>query len=118
MYGIHTEKGYSEILPGIKIKNLCVGDNMNLTEFVMQKGAALPAHSHTNEQTGYLVKGKIKLTIGSESRVLSSGDSWNIKTNVTHKAEILEDSVAIEVFNPLREDYNKFLNADDIHNHN
>jgi quercetin dioxygenase-like cupin family protein len=33
------------------------------------------------------------------------GDSWNIPMNVTHGAKVLEDSMAIEVFSPLREDY-------------
>jgi hypothetical protein len=31
-----------------------------------------------------------------------------------HRAEILEDSVAIEVFSPVREDYLKFVNDPDV----
>ena len=33
------------------------------------------------------------------------GDSWCIGGDVEHGAEILEDSVAVEVFSPVREDY-------------
>ena len=32
-------------------------------------------------------------------------DSWCIPGNIEHGAEILADSVAIEVFSPVREDY-------------
>lgn len=39
---------------------------------------------------------------------------WTILSNVKHKAEILEDSVAIEVFSPRREDYIKYENKEDI----
>lgn len=115
MIGFHSENGYTEILPGIKIKNLCIGEKMNITEFIMEKNASLPEHSHINEQTGYLVKGKIRLFINGKSRDLNPGDSWNIKCNEKHKAEIIVDSVAIEVFTPLRDDYNSYLNSEDIY---
>jgi quercetin dioxygenase-like cupin family protein len=34
-----------------------------------------------------------------------SGDSWCIPMNVNHGAAIVEDSIAIELFSPVREDY-------------
>jgi quercetin dioxygenase-like cupin family protein len=34
---------------------------------------------------------------------------WCIPSNVEHGAEILEESVAIEVFSPVREEYLSFL---------
>jgi len=114
MYGTHSEKGYTEIIKGIRIKTLCYGDSMLMTEFLLQKGAILPGHSHPNEQTGYLVKGKIRLFIGDLVHELVPGDSWNVAKDVTHWAEILEDSVAIEVFCPVREDYLKFISDPDV----
>jgi quercetin dioxygenase-like cupin family protein len=33
------------------------------------------------------------------------GASWCIPADVLHDAEILEDSVAIEIFSPVRPDY-------------
>ena len=36
---------------------------------------------------------------------MEPGDSWCIPGHVEHRAEIIEDSVAIEVFSPVREDY-------------
>jgi quercetin dioxygenase-like cupin family protein len=116
MYGIHSEEGYTEIIKGIRIKTLCFGESMLMTEFFLQKDAVLPEHSHPNEQTGYLVNGKIRMFIGGTSRELVAGDSWNILKDVIHRAEILEDSVAIEVFSPVREDYLKFADASDIEN--
>jgi len=116
MYGIHSEKGYAEIIKGIRIKTLCYGELTLMTEFLLRKDAILPEHSHPNEQTGYLVKGKIRLYIGNSVRELIPGDSWNIAKDVVHRAEILEDSVAIEVFSPVREDYLKFICDSDIEN--
>jgi quercetin dioxygenase-like cupin family protein len=114
MYGIHSEKDYTEIIKGIRIKTLCYGESMLMTEFLLQKDAVLPEHSHPSEQTGYLIKGKIRLFIRDVVRELVSGDSWNIGKDAIHRAEILEDSVAIEVFSPAREDYLKFVNDPDV----
>jgi hypothetical protein len=45
------------------------------------------------------------LSIGAEEYQAQGGDSWCISGGVEHGADILEDSVAIEVFSPVREDY-------------
>ena len=111
MYGKHSRNNYTTVLDGIQIKTLCYGDKMLMTEFLLQKNAVLPEHGHPYEQTGYLISGKIRLYIGNESKELVPGDSWNIAANVAHKAEILEDSVAIEVFSSVREDYLKFCSV-------
>jgi quercetin dioxygenase-like cupin family protein len=114
MFGIKSTKGYAEILPGVSIKTLAYGNTMLTTEFMLKKGSELPMHKHPNEQAGYLVKGNIILYIDGVAKNLKPGDSWNIGGNVEHKAEIVEDSVALEIFSPVREDYLKFINGKDI----
>ena len=76
-----------------------------MTEFVLKQGSTLPVHSHPNEQTGYLVTGRMRLRIGAQEHEVTPGDSWCIASGVEHGAQILEDSVAVEVFSPVREDY-------------
>jgi quercetin dioxygenase-like cupin family protein len=78
-----------------------------MTEFSLDKGNILPIHKHPHEQTGYLVSGKILLNIGDETFEVNPGDSWCVHSDVEHSADILENSVAIEVFSPVREDYLK-----------
>lgn len=109
MYGKHTNTNYTTILEGIAIKTLCYGESTLMTEFMLQKGAILPEHAHPYEQTGYLVEGRLRLYIGKNSKELVPGDSWNIAKGVSHKAEVLEDSVAVEIFSPVREDYLRFV---------
>jgi Uncharacterized conserved protein, contains double-stranded beta-helix domain len=97
--------GYIEAAAGIRRKTLVWGENALLTEFKLTGGNILPAHQHPEEQVGYLVSGHIILTIGSEKFDTHPGDSWAIPGNVQHSAEIIADSVAIEVFAPVRKDY-------------
>jgi quercetin dioxygenase-like cupin family protein len=99
---------FTEILDGISIKTLVHGAGTLMTEFRLRRASILPEHQHPQEQTGYLVTGRILLRIGGQSREMTPGDSWCIAGNVPHGAEILEDSVALEVFAPLREDYLKY----------
>jgi len=99
------ENGYKQVLPGIKIKTLVYGEKTLFSEFRMEAHSKLPDHAHPHEQTGYLVEGRIRLTIGEETFDVGPGDSWCIPGNAIHSAEILENSVAIEVFSPVREEY-------------
>jgi quercetin dioxygenase-like cupin family protein len=99
-----TEK-YTDPLPGIRQKTLVFGERTLMTEFLLAKDRALPNHAHPYEQTGYLVKGHIILRIGEAEYDTAPGDSWCIPMNVTHGARILEDSIAIEIFSPVRKDY-------------
>ena len=105
MYRQGCENGYKDVLEKIQRKTLVYGDRSLMAEFRLEQGADLPRHSHPHEQTGYLVSGEIELTIGDETHQVRPGDSWCIAGNVEHKAMAVEDSVAIEVFCPVREDY-------------
>jgi quercetin dioxygenase-like cupin family protein len=105
MFGKQSGRGYRPALDGIERKTLVHGDKTLMTEFRLRKGAILPRHSHPHEQTGYLVKGRIRLLMGTQEYEAQVGDSWCIPGGVEHRADILEDSVAIELFSPVRDDY-------------
>ena len=100
-----TTDDYTKPLPGIKQRTLVFGDKTLMTEFLLERNSVLPTHAHPYEQTGYLVKGHILLQIGDAKYDTHPGDSWCIPMNTQHGAEILEDSVAIEIFSPVRQDY-------------
>jgi len=100
-----SDDGYLDALPGIRRKTLSHGAATLMSEFRLQAGHPLPVHEHPQEQTGYLVSGRLRLTIGAETHDVGPGDSWSIPGGVPHGAEVLEDAVAVEVFSPLREDF-------------
>jgi quercetin dioxygenase-like cupin family protein len=104
IYKSNTD-GYRQVLEGIQLKTLVFGEKSLLAEFRLGKGSRLPLHAHSQEQTGYLIAGRIRFSIGGEAMEMEPGDSWCIAGGVEHGAEILADSIAIEVFSPVREDY-------------
>ncbi|MEN6348603.1 MAG: cupin domain-containing protein [Syntrophomonas sp.] len=100
-----SAEGYLAVADGIARKTLVFEEKTLLCEFILQKGKKLPLHQHPEEQTGYLVSGHIILQVADDHYDMHAGDSWAIPGNVEHAADILEDSVAIEVFSPVRQDY-------------
>jgi quercetin dioxygenase-like cupin family protein len=105
MFARSFEFGYTSVAPGIRRKTLVYGERTLMTEFILEKGATLVPHRHPEEQTGYLVSGHMILTIGGDVQEVRPGDSWNVPGNAEHHAKILENSVALEVFAPRRDDY-------------
>ncbi len=105
MFNKSDSSGFKDPLIKIKMKTLVFGEKTLLTEFRLEKGAVLPQHNHPHEQTGYLVSGRMDLTIGKVTHQVSPGDSWCIPGNTDHNACAHEDSIAIEIFSPVREDY-------------
>jgi quercetin dioxygenase-like cupin family protein len=105
MFQKSSPDGYIQVLEGILMKTVSYGDSTLMSEFRLGAGRVLPMHAHPQEQTGYLVSGHMRLTIGSETFDVHPGDAWCIPGGVKHGAEIDVDSVAVEVFSPVREDY-------------
>lgn len=105
MFYKNDNSGYRQAVPGILMKTLVHGDKSLLTEFKLKAGFTLPRHAHEQEQTGYLISGAIQLTIGETTFDAGPGDSWSVPGNIEHCAKIISDSVAIEVFSPVRQDY-------------
>jgi quercetin dioxygenase-like cupin family protein len=99
------DKGRREVVPGVWLKTLVHGDRTLLTEVKFRKGAVVPEHRHPHEQTGYLISGSLRFFSGTDEQIARPGDSWILPGGYPHGAEALEDTVVVEVFSPVREDY-------------
>ncbi len=97
--------GYVEMLPGVRRRTMVHGRHTLLGEFRLARDAVIPAHRHPQEQTGNLVSGRLLFTIAGREHDCRPGDSWMIPGDTEHAVRVPEDSVVIEVFSPVREDY-------------
>jgi quercetin dioxygenase-like cupin family protein len=96
---------YRELLPGIQMQPLCHGEQTSMVRFLLARGSEIPPHTHPHEQNGYLVSGHVVFTIGGETYDATPGDSWCIPGNVEHTVEVIENTVIVEVFSPVRAEY-------------
>ena len=86
-------------------RHFVVGQNLMLARVLLKKGCIVPEHSHHNEQLTYVLEGALKFWIGGKIVVVNAGEVLTIPAHLPHKAEALEDTVDIDVFNPPREDW-------------
>ena len=101
----HNDELGTEMMEGVKRKTLVYGDETILCKFSLNKDKSIPLHSHPYEQTGYLLSGELLFIIDGSNYSLSAGDNWCIKKNIEHSVLVIEDSVIIEIFSPVRKDY-------------
>ncbi len=93
------------LVDGVDLSIMVHGEKTLMARFKLKKGADLPSHHHIHEQTGLLISGRMVLTMDGVDHDVVPGDSWCIGSDISHSAKALEDSVAVEVFSPVREDY-------------
>jgi unsaturated pyranuronate lyase len=86
-------------------RHFIVGQNIMLARVLLKKGCIVPEHSHHNEQVTYILEGALKFWIDGKEIVVNAGEVLTIPPHMPHKAEALEDTVDLDVFNPPREDW-------------
>ena len=89
-------------------RRLITGDRMMLAHVYLKKGCIVPKHSHENEQFTYILEGALRFWLGdNEERqvIVAAGEVLHIPSNVPHKAEALEDTLDVDIFDPPRQDW-------------
>jgi quercetin dioxygenase-like cupin family protein len=105
MFTKKDTRNYRPLIAGVTMQPLVWEEKTLLCKFNLEKGNKIPTHQHPYEQTGYLISGKLNFRIDQTWHSAVTGDSWSIPENVEHEVEILENSVVLELFSPIRPDY-------------
>jgi quercetin dioxygenase-like cupin family protein len=82
------------------VKPLIKGDEMIFLEIHYMPGVGTPLHAHTHESIAYVVKGKVKSTVGTEEFVMGPGDVCRHPKGVPHGLEAIEESIVVEIKSP------------------
>jgi len=104
-YRFSRESPQDEMRPGVHRRVLGTTDRLMLVEFFFERGAEVAEHSHPHDQVGYVIAGRLEFTMGGESQVVTSGDSYSVPGGLPHSARAISDVTVIEVFTPPREDF-------------
>jgi len=93
-----------EIVPGFHGKFIHT-QNITVAYWDIQAGHSIPFHQHVHEMIVNVIRGKLELTIDKETRILEPGMVATIPSQVPHKAKGITDCFVIDVFYPVRTDY-------------
>lgn len=94
----------SEEIPGF-LGGFVHSDNMTMATWSVEAGSSFPEHSHPHEQISIVVEGEFELTIEGETDVLQPGRVAIIPSGATHSGTARTDCEIIDVFSPVREEY-------------
>jgi quercetin dioxygenase-like cupin family protein len=96
-----------ERMSDVITRQVVTGRNEMIARVRLKKGAVVPTHSHVSEQITYILEGALKLWVGQPEQevLLTPGSFLVIPPDVPHRAEALEDTVDVDVFSPIRQDW-------------
>jgi quercetin dioxygenase-like cupin family protein len=86
-------------------RQMISGENATVSQLMLKKGAAVPRHSHMNEQYSWIISGALKFVFDDREILVGEGEVLVIPANVPHSAVALEDTVDVDIFAPRREDW-------------
>jgi quercetin dioxygenase-like cupin family protein len=96
-----------ELLNPLVSRRVIHTERMTVCRIRLKKGAVVPMHSHENEQITVLETGALKFIFEQEEKVIHGGDTLAIPPHAPHRVEALEDSLAMDLFSPVREDWRR-----------
>jgi quercetin dioxygenase-like cupin family protein len=92
---------------GIKRKIMSYGDQIMAVYVEFSKGAIGTLHKHPHLQITYIQSGSFEVQIDGKKQIQKGKDCYYIPANAEHGVVALEDSILIDFFNPMREDFIK-----------
>jgi len=86
-------------------RRFITGDSVTVGRFELKQGGVVPTHAHANEQISMVISGALRFTIDGTDTIVRSGELMQIPGNAAHGVEVLEDTVVVDVFSPVRQDW-------------
>jgi quercetin dioxygenase-like cupin family protein len=65
----------------------------------------MPMHHHPHEQITCILDGELEMEIGGVQMILTPGMIQVIPSKTPHSAKVTRDSIVIDIFSPVREEY-------------
>jgi quercetin dioxygenase-like cupin family protein len=95
----------SEQITDAIARRFITGDTISIGRFELKEGGKVPSHSHANEQISIVLSGVLLFRIEGVETVVKAGEVMQIPGNAVHEVEVLEDTLVVDVFSPIRQDW-------------
>lgn len=94
-------------------RRIITGEKVMAAIVELDEGAFVPMHSHESEQITHVVEGWLRFTMGDGREIdVRKGETLVIPSHVEHAALAMEDTLDMDYFSPIREDW---LSGDDAY---
>lgn len=82
-----------------------MGSKSMLVKWSLKKGAIISLHFHPTEQITWITKGSVKVLSQGKEFIVKAGGVLIIPPYVPHEFRALEDTIDIDFFTPVRDDW-------------
>src|ERR1039458_5652914 len=106
------DKMEKEVLSPTIARKIISGEKAMVAQVFLAKGAVVPEHHHESEQITYILEGALQFQIDGKRIVVSAGQVLRIPSHMPHAAVALEDTLDLDIFSPIRQDW---LTKDDAY---
>jgi quercetin dioxygenase-like cupin family protein len=94
-----------EVLNDKISRKVISGEKITMAQIFITKDGVVPLHHHEHEQFSSLLAGALRVELEGKEIVVRPGEVLHIPSNVPHRVVALEDSLALDVFSPVRTDW-------------
>lgn len=94
----------TEPVPGYRLRAVH-GEHMTVAYWEIAPGAAMPEHSHPQEQVATLLEGEFELTVGGDTRAMRAGSVVVIAPAVVHSGRAITACRIVDAFHPPRDEW-------------
>jgi quercetin dioxygenase-like cupin family protein len=94
-----------EVLSPTIARKIISGEKAMVAQVFLAKGAVVPEHHHESEQITYILEGALQFSIDGKEIVVGKGQVLRIPSFMPHAAVALEDTLDLDIFSPIRQDW-------------
>jgi quercetin dioxygenase-like cupin family protein len=94
-----------EVMSSAISRKIITGEKAMMAQVFIEKGGIVPEHSHESEQLTYILEGALEFHLNGTTVVVHKGEVLHIPSHVPHSAVALEDTLDLDIFSPIREDW-------------
>ena len=93
-----------QINPAIA-RQYITADRVTIARFELKRGGVVPRHAHENEQVSVVLSGALLFRIDGREVTVRAGEVMQLPGDLAHEVEVLEDTIVMDVFSPIRQDW-------------
>jgi quercetin dioxygenase-like cupin family protein len=86
-------------------RKLVSGERVMVAQLSLSRGCVVPRHDHESEQISCIMQGALRFELEGREIVVRTGEVLVIPSHAPHSAVALEDTLAFDVFSPIRRDW-------------
>lgn len=91
---------WREAFRGVEFRALAAGPDLMITLMRFRRGAVAQLHHHGSAQAGYVLEGKLRVTMPGRQLTVQAGECYVLPPSVPHQIRALDRCLVVDAFAP------------------